>query len=150
MSTRSLIGIQPDPTSDSILAIYCHSDGYPEWNGRILLEHFPTEEKATALVSGHDVSALGKDGGIERYADVSTPCKVPLSELDAVANDCWAEYIYVFSRGKWLVKAIARHADPAAGWPQSARLGALYSLFTPLAGLPAIAPFSLAYSTAIA
>ena len=38
MATRSNIGIVNE--DDSITAIYCHWDGYPEHNGKILLNHY--------------------------------------------------------------------------------------------------------------
>ena len=37
MSTRSSIAIKH---GDRIKSIYCHSDGYLEYNGRVLLEHY--------------------------------------------------------------------------------------------------------------
>ena len=50
MSTRSRIGILlPD---DSILSVYHHWDGYPEWLGVTLEEHFNTFEKASELIDG--------------------------------------------------------------------------------------------------
>ena len=50
MSTRSRIGILlPD---DSILSVYHHFDGYPEWLGVTLEEHFNTYEKASELIDG--------------------------------------------------------------------------------------------------
>jgi len=50
MSTRSRIGILlPD---DSILSVYHHWDGYPEWLGVTLEEHFNTYEKASELIDG--------------------------------------------------------------------------------------------------
>ena len=40
MGTRSLIGKQLK--DGSILGVYCHYDGYPEFNGRILRDNFDT------------------------------------------------------------------------------------------------------------
>lgn len=56
MSTNSTISIQnQDGTIDSI---YCHWDGYLEWNGKILFQNFNTEEKVRELISGGDLSSL--------------------------------------------------------------------------------------------
>ena len=48
MSTRSRIGIQL--ADDSILSVYCHYDGYPEFNGVKLIENFKSYEKAAELI----------------------------------------------------------------------------------------------------
>jgi hypothetical protein len=57
MGTRSAIGVMH---GDVCKAIYCHYDGYPEHNGRILLDHY-TSERANALVSHGNMSILGKE-----------------------------------------------------------------------------------------
>ena len=49
MSTRSLIGIQRE--KDKFEVIYCHSDGYPTYNGAMLLDHYSDKEKVERLVS---------------------------------------------------------------------------------------------------
>ncbi|ECW2977126.1 TPA_asm: post-segregation killing protein PndC [Salmonella enterica subsp. diarizonae] len=40
--------------------IYCHSDGYPQHAGKILLMHYNSQEKAEELISGGDISSLGE------------------------------------------------------------------------------------------
>jgi len=56
MGTRSRIGIQLK--DDSILSIYQHWDGYPEWTGRILNTHYNSREKAAELIDGGDCSSI--------------------------------------------------------------------------------------------
>ena len=59
MSTRSRIGILlPD---DSILSVYHHWDGYPEWLGRILKQHYNTKEKVAELIDGGNMSSCYSD-----------------------------------------------------------------------------------------
>ena len=59
MSTRSRIGILlPD---DSILSVYHHWDGYPEWLGMTLEEKFNTREKVAELIDGGDMSSCWSD-----------------------------------------------------------------------------------------
>ena len=59
MSTRSRIGILlPD---DSILSVYHHWDGYPEWLGVTLEEHYNTFEKASELIDGGNMSSCYSD-----------------------------------------------------------------------------------------
>ena len=59
MATRSRIGIlHEDGTVDSI---YCHSDGYPEYNGKILHGHYRSPAKVKELISLGDISSLGEE-----------------------------------------------------------------------------------------
>ena len=61
MATRSHIGkLLPD---NSVKYIYCHYDGYPEHNGKILKEHYATEAKVNALLELGDLSILGEEIG---------------------------------------------------------------------------------------
>ena len=61
MGTRSRIGLQL--ANDSILSIYCHYDGYPEFNGVKLVEHFNSYEKAAELIDLGDISCLWTNAG---------------------------------------------------------------------------------------
>lgn len=59
MATRSRIAIE-DQTG-KVRSIYCHWDGYPSNNGRILLEHFQTQEKVESLIELGSISSLNKN-----------------------------------------------------------------------------------------
>ena len=61
MATRSRIGIQL--ADDSVLSVYCHWDGYPEYNGVKLKEHFNTRDKVAELIDGGDISCLWTNAG---------------------------------------------------------------------------------------
>ena len=54
MGTRSRIGIKL--TDGSILSAYHHYDGYPQWLGRNLVEHFNSYDQASELIDGGDMS----------------------------------------------------------------------------------------------
>ena len=59
MSTRARIGILlPD---DSILSVYHHWDGYPEWLGVILKQEYNTKEKVAELIDGGNMSSCWSD-----------------------------------------------------------------------------------------
>ena len=59
MGTRARIGILlPD---DSILSVYHHWDGYPEWLGVTLKEHYNTYEKASELIDGGNMGSCYSD-----------------------------------------------------------------------------------------
>lgn len=49
MATRSIIGIENK--NKSIDSIYCHWDGYPQNNGKILFENYNSREKARFLIN---------------------------------------------------------------------------------------------------
>ena len=56
MSTHSYIGvIEEDGT---LKYVYCHSDGYPSYLGRMLLTYYNTPELATGLVNLGDLSMV--------------------------------------------------------------------------------------------
>ena len=59
MSTNSRIGIRlPD---DSILSVYHHWDGYPEWLGVTLKQQYNTREKVEELIDGGNMSSCYSD-----------------------------------------------------------------------------------------
>jgi hypothetical protein len=56
MGTRSRIGIEmPDHT---VVSVYCHWDGYPEHNGRILVNHYNDRDAVKELIDGGGISSL--------------------------------------------------------------------------------------------
>ena len=59
MGTRSRIGIQLK--DDSVLSVYHHWDGYPEWLGKTLVEQYNSKEKASELIDGGDMSCCWSD-----------------------------------------------------------------------------------------
>ena len=59
MATRSRIAIENQ--DGTVLSIYCHWDGYPEGNGRRLLDHFQTQEKVESLIALGSLSSLNEN-----------------------------------------------------------------------------------------
>jgi hypothetical protein len=110
MATRSRIGIQlPD---GSILSVYCHWDGYPEFNGVKLVENFNSYEKASELIDGGDVSCLWTNAG---WNNETLPVTGPLyyssrgdvtePRLDETVDEYLGngeEYAYLFANGEWV------------------------------------------------
>jgi hypothetical protein len=112
MGTRSRIGLQL--SDDSILSVYCHYDGYPEFNGAKLLEHFNSYEKAAELIDGGDISCLWTNAG---WSNETLPVIGPLyystrgevtePRLDKdlcefLLPDGSEEYHYLFRNGEWV------------------------------------------------
>lgn len=105
MATRSFIGVL---TEDCIKAVYCHWDGYPENNGKILNEHY-TKDDTLKLLEFGQISSLGEtiESCVFYHRDRGEELNNPeilnsISELIACANDAWAEYVYLFDK-EWMV-----------------------------------------------
>jgi hypothetical protein len=111
MSTRSRIGIQL--ADQSILSVYCHSDGYPEFNGVKLVEHFNSHDAAAELIDGGDISSLWTN---KSWGNWRLPTYGPLyysargdeynpprlnSNLEEYLSE-GEEYAYLFANGEWI------------------------------------------------
>ena len=117
MGTRSRIAVQlPDA---SFKSIYCHWDGYPSHNGKILQDHYNDVEKVTKLVSLGDMSSLGerigrKHGINKRPAGsctfygrdrgekgVEATVSKSLKDLYKLTQESGGEWLYVFMDSAW-------------------------------------------------
>jgi hypothetical protein len=56
MGTRSNIAYEKP--NGKVVVMYCHYDGYPEYNGRVLQEHYSHPNQAKALVDNGYQSGL--------------------------------------------------------------------------------------------
>ena len=116
MATRSYIGIRN--TDDSVEYIYCHFDGYPSHNGKILVEHYNELDKVKALIALGDLSRLGKEiGSKQNFNDYSSQnqdwclaysrdrgennTSARSDRFSHVVKDDNVDYAYIFSDGKW-------------------------------------------------
>ena len=117
MGTRSRIGIQLK--DDSILSVYCHYDGYPSFNGRVLREFYNTKEKVSRLINGGDMSCTWTNAG---WNNETLPEMGPLhytmrgesiennapelskdhGEYLKMSADSDEEYSYLFADGEWI------------------------------------------------
>ena len=107
MATRSRIGLRL--ADDSILSVYHHWDGYPQWLGVTLRDKFNTKEKVAELIDGGDISCCDSDSNwnlekvdlhVQYYNDRgdNTEPRLDLNFDDYVenpAND--AEFVYIFT-----------------------------------------------------
>jgi hypothetical protein len=101
MATRSRIGIQL--ADQSVLSVYHHWDGYPEWLGRILKTHYNSKELATELIDGGDMSTCwGEDKAPEYYSARGEDCP-PRYDLSLKTYlETGEEYAYLFRDGEWV------------------------------------------------
>ena len=123
MGTRARIGIQLK--DNSVLSVYHHWDGYPEWLGRILKTHYNSKEKASELIDGGDMSVCwtkerwtGKElapyvkeiketeeYGPQYYSQRGEECppRYDDSIFDYLEKDNNEEYAYVWTiNNKWV------------------------------------------------
>ena len=116
MGTRSLIGKQLK--DGSILGVYCHYDGYPEYNGRMLRDKYNTVAKVDKLIDGGDMSCVYTNAG---WNNETLPESGPLhytsrgESLESNAPELYsdpnaflngadasgAEYTYHYADGEW-------------------------------------------------
>ena len=124
MSTRSRIGIANE--DGTVTSIYCHFDGYPEHNGRLLLEHWNDKYLVEHLMNLGDLSVLGKEIGERQNFNQPTSGNWCLAYgrdrgeqgVDAMEHHSvpyflynGEEYNYLFQDGKWLCFAGKRIKD---------------------------------------
>ena len=120
MATRSLIGLLTE--DKEVKNIYCHWDGYPSHNGKILVQHYNTLEKVTKLIALGSLSALEvrlepkegekhtfenpvSDVTIAYHRDRGEELRINTSSSE---SGYWAkggdiDFIYLFKDGEWYV-----------------------------------------------
>jgi hypothetical protein len=116
MATRSHIGVRNiDGTIDYI---YCHFDGYPAHNGKILTDHYADMDKVNALMKLGDLSILGAEiGGQQDFDDRSTHNRdwclaygrdrnepntsVKNGNYNDIISDTQVDYVYIFDGDYW-------------------------------------------------
>ena len=102
MATRSRIGIQL--SDDSILSVYHHWDGYPQWLGRILKTNYNTKKKVAELIDGGDMSTCWDENKLPEYyyeRGENCPPRLDNNIVEYLANG--EEYAYIFNRNnEWV------------------------------------------------
>jgi len=116
MSTRSMI--IRENLDGSYDTIYCHWDGYPSNNGRLLLGYWNTPELVGALIKLGDLSSLGTRIGTKHDFDkwdsngpemdcnaygrdrgekgVKSKHYKDADKLATMLADSWTEWVYTF------------------------------------------------------
>ena len=126
MATRSRIGIQLK--DDSVLSVYHHWDGYPEWLGKQLMEHYNTRDKVADLIDGGDMSCCwsnslwGKELPEGEYAPeyYSLRGEDCPPRLDKDMEEFFAdgeEYSYIFRNDNWFAYDMHQFEDMIAPEP---------------------------------
>ena len=131
MATRSNIAIVN--SDKSISSIYCHWDGYPEYVGKMLLNHYNNVGIINELLDLGNLSQLceklysdnnshtfdkPQDGVCVAYGrergekDQEAIVFEDLGEFEDSAKNSWADYQYLFEDGKWSY----RNVNNTLGW----------------------------------
>ena len=121
MATRSNIGVKLE--NGKYRVVYCHWDGYPRYNGKVLLENYSKQEKVEELVNMGSISALREEiGQKHEFGDDMVELdkqgwttfyrrdrnekweNVKWKEFDSLLKMleyCDNDYTYLFCDGKW-------------------------------------------------
>lgn len=127
MGTRSRIGIER--MDGTIESIYCHWDGYWDWNGKILYESYQDLNKINELIALGNISSLREkvvpdsishtfeqpqDDVVIAYMrdrdETGQEARKDLS-LDNLIKDCgrsWEQFLYIYREkdGQWFAGEI--------------------------------------------
>ena len=113
MSTNARIGYVLQ--DDSILSVYHHWDGYPQWLGVMLNEHYNTDEKVRELIDGGNMSSCYStsiwnketekfdecEGHAEYYGGNSEAPQISQTMQDLAEIDDGQEFFYLWLKGEW-------------------------------------------------
>ena len=108
MATRARIGIQLK--DQSILSVYHHWDGYPDWLGRKLVEKFSDRQQVVELIDGGDMSSCDTNAGYNNetrqqgplyYSERGEDCPPRLDESLTEFINNGEEFGYVYQNGEW-------------------------------------------------
>jgi hypothetical protein len=117
MATRARIGIELK--NGSVLSVYHHWNGYPEWLGRILNTHYNTRALAAELIDGGDMSSCWTEDRwnydessfkVEEYgpqyyvreSDGECPPRLDVDLAEYLLHENGQEYHYLFRNGEWV------------------------------------------------
>lgn len=118
MATRSRIAIENQ--DGTVTSVYCHHDGYIDYNGVVLQKHYSQREKVEALIALGDLSSIGERVSTEESHSFENPSRgVTVAyhrdrsedlnqetheSKEAFFTSDYEEYGYLFTKeNKWLL-----------------------------------------------
>ena len=109
MATRSRIGLLIG--DESVVSVYHHWDGYPEWLGVTLRQKYTTKEQISELLDGGDISCIDSDSNwnlekcephVQYYNDRGEDTEPRFDQSVEDYLDNGEEYAYLFeSNGEY-------------------------------------------------
>ena len=123
MATRARLGYVL--SDDSIVSVYHHWDGYPEWLGVTLNEHYNTDEKVRELIDGGNMSSCWSDNEYDyekqewikqdpkpSYYGGDDEAPRHFQTLSSLAEyDCGEEFLYLWFMNTWNCYAYKKTYD---------------------------------------
>lgn len=125
MATRSTIAIRN--ADGTITGVYCHNDGYLDWNGQHLLDYYNSEERARALIAlgnlsslrptieapeGHSFDTPAEDATVAYHRDRGEKFSQLKAASYGLFHKYFEEYNYVWDAGRWNVSYNGRPPQP--------------------------------------
>jgi len=136
MGTRSRIGIELQ--DQSIVSVYCHYDGYPAFNGRVLRDNSDTVEKVKERIDGGNMSCTWTNAGWGNetlpetgalyYTSRGEKIEDNAPRLDKDMEEFFSdgeEYSYIFRNGNWFAYDMNYFDDMVAPEPVEIPAGPL-------------------------
>ena len=118
MGTRSNIAYKKP--SGEVVVMYCQYDGYPEYNGKILYNHYNHQQKAIALVDNGYQSGLQKTIIESNEGRVHEELPQTFSSAHAwlvdVCEGIDIEWVYMFDHNEWKVAEVKYIKLPSGDW----------------------------------
>jgi len=115
MSTRSNIGILNQ--DGSVEFVYCHFDGYPSHNGKLLLENYKNFDQVSKLIELGDLSQLGdtRESCVAYHRDRGEILRKPMllrTTHEVLGN--MEEYLYLFdvANERWVYSNHGKPLEP--------------------------------------
>lgn len=110
MATRSRIAIQNK--DGTLWSVYCHWDGQAYHNGKILVEHYETEEQVRFLINQGDMSSLDIKPQLCGHYYRESPDDESLIILGSLsfeqlirhAHAGCSHFVYLFKDDDWWIK----------------------------------------------
>ena len=106
MGTSANIGIY-NPKNNSVIASYCHYDGYVEGVGKTLVKSYNSQYDAEIVAKGGYLSSLSDDYLESKTNSVNSDAPIEYENikhfLKQSFNDTGAEYAYVWDGNTWFV-----------------------------------------------
>ena len=106
MATRALIGYLDD--SKKLTSTYNHYDGYPDYLGKILLNHFDDDAAAEGVAMEGYISNIDEDGTINSKYDEAADTEILDEESFSAAmqiggkvNEYGGDYGYIWFNKQW-------------------------------------------------
>ena len=123
MATRARLGYVL--SDDSIVSVYHHWDGYPEWLGVTLTEQYNTDEKVRELIDGGNMSSCWSDSDFDyekqefikkdpepNYYGGDDEAPKHFQTLSALTDyDCGEEFLYLWFMNTWNCYAYKKTYD---------------------------------------